>query len=883
MGLDFRILGPVEATVDGTSVSLAGQPLTLLAGLLVHANTTVSTDRIEHWLWDNDAAAPKRAKNAIQTYVMRLRQAFGAEDVVRTVAGGYRVDADESSLDVLRFDALASRTDAESLAEALRLWRGPALTGVASDALQRDEVSRLTERGLDAWQRLIDAQLAAGQAPIAELQRLTGEHPLRERFWEQLVLALHRSGRQADALAAYRRAATVLAEETGLDPGPALRALQERVLAGDPLPVPAPADDWVAPHQLPQDVAGFTGRDAELAALPSEPALVAVEGTAGVGKTALVVHLAHRVAADFPDGQVYLNLRGYGPGEPRERRSSLDLLLQSVGVRPDQLPTDVGAREALWRSRTAGRRMIVVLDNARSTTQVRPLLPGPGSLVLVTSRTELRGLVAREGARLHALSRLTSDEALALLAEAVGRARVAADPDGAAAFVTRCAYLPLAIRILGERASRFPSVSLTEFLADTLADGLTGFDLDDDAETDLRAVFEPSYDALCEEAAALFRLLGAHPGPEFGVHVAAALLEVPFAHARFLLGELVRAHLLEQHRPGRYEFHDLLREYAAELLGDKGGTAVLDWYLGGAMAAYAQVQPGGNVAGIDVSPVIELADRAAATEWYEREWGNLVAAVRQAHTAGHDRHAWQLTRLLQPLAINGGHRSDVLAMHKLGLASAQRLGDVRAAGYMLNGLGMLHSRVGRFHEAIDYYEQRVAGARQIGDRIGERAALTNLIIPYQRIGRLQSALRAAKQATVAGREIGTRKQQAITLSNLAEVYLLLDRPERAVSEAERAYALSADGASMRALGLGYAALGEHATSAAHFTRAIEWFRSHDAEFDEAATLRHLGNVRASAGDVDSARSALATARAMFERLGYADADRVRADLAALPD
>lgn len=877
MALDFRVLGPVEATMDGKSVSLTGQPLTLLAGLLVHANRTVSTDRIGYWLWDTDAATPKRAKNAIQTYVMRLRQAFGDEHVVRTVPGGYRADADQSTLDLLRFDALSARDDVAALREAVGLWRGAALTGVSSDALQRDEAPRLTERYLDTWERLADALLAAGQTPVTELRELTAEHPLRERFWEQLVLALHQAGRQADALATYRRAATVLAEEAGLDPGPGLRALQNRVLAGES---PPPVTGWTVPHQLPNDVAGFTGRTEELAALPVVPGAVSVEGTAGVGKTSLVVHLAHQVADDFPDGQVYLNLRGYGPGAPRVRNSSLDLLLQSVGLPPDQLPADVGAKEALWRSRTAGRRMVVVLDNARCTTQVRPLLPGPGSLVLVTSRTELRGFVAREGARRVTLSRLGPDDARALLATAVGADRMAADPAGADEFVARCAYLPLAIRVLGERASRFPDLSLSEFLTEFMPAGLGGFGLLDDDETDLRTVFAPSYEALCDEAARLFRLLGAHPGVEFGVGVAAAVLSVPVAHARFLLGELVRAHLLEQRGPRRFEFHDLLREYAAELLTEDGedGTAVLDWYLGVAFAAFRTSYPTANVAGMDVTPVADFTDPA---DWFELEWGNLVAAVRHAHEHGHDRHAWQLARLLQPFLGARGNLADLRATHEIGLAAARRLDDQHAIGYMLNGLGILGARFGHDDQAIALFEQRIAVARKVGDPLGERAAHANLILPYQRTGRYRAALRAAKQAMALEHDLNPGKR-AVTLNNLAEAYLLAGRPDRAVTEASHAHELVPHGASLRVLGMAHEALGDLPAAAAHLRDAIASFHAEGAEFDEAEATWRLGRVLGALGDQAAARQALSDALVRFDRLGYAEAERIRDELAASP-
>jgi tetratricopeptide (TPR) repeat protein len=521
--------------------------------------------------------------------------------------------------------------------------------------------------------------------------------------------------------------------------------------------------------------------------------------------------------------------------------------------------------------------MIVVLDNARCTTQVRPLLPGPGNLVLVTSRTELRGLVAREGARRLTLPRMAPDEARALLAEAVGEERVAADPDGASEFLARCAYLPLAIRVLGERASRFATMPLSQFLSEFLPAGLAGFDLDDDAETDLRAVFEPSYEALCESAALLFRLLGAHPGPDFGVGLACALLDVPEPRARFLLDELVRAHLLEQPEPHRYQFHDLLREYAAELLGDEGGAAAIDWYTGAALAAFQLFYPHSNIAGIDITPTIELADGEAATRWFETEWNNAVAGVRYAATHGYDRQAWQLTRLLQPFLGARGNLTDLLMTHRAGLTAARRLGDPHGIGYMVNGLGVVSARQGRYDEAIEYIEERVAIARKLGDRAGERAALDNLILPYQKVGRYRAALRAARQAMLVGRD-ATADKRAITLNNLAEAYLLAGRPERAAAEAARAYELVPHGASLRVLGLAYEALGDLRKGADHLGRAVKFFHGQGADLDEAESLRLLGRVRRFLGDAGGAQEALSTALAWYRRLGYAEAEQVLAEL-----
>jgi hypothetical protein len=462
---------------------------------------------------------------------------------------------------------------------------------VRSDWLEQTQSPRLQERYLAGLERRIDLDLADGSQVdlAAELGELTGRYPLRESLWVRLLVVLERSGRPAEALDRYEAIRVRLAEELGTDPGPELQRVHTDLLAGRPpglpggvLPATArvvPATARVVPRQLPADTDMFTGRDAALKTLdrllddqdestPRPVVISAIAGTAGIGKTALAVHWAHRVADRFPDGHLYVNLRGFDPsGSPMEPAEAVRGFLDALQVSPQGIPASLEAQAGLYRSLLAGRRMLVLLDNARDADQVAPLLPGaPGCLVLVTSRNQLPGLVAAAGAHPVALDLLSRDEAVQLLARRLSHDRVTAEPHATQELVTRCAGLPLALAIVAARAATHPEFPLAA-LADQLheaRDGLDGFDGGDTA-TDARAVFSCSYHSLGTPAARLFRLLGLHPGPDVTAGAAASLAGHPVAQVRPLLAELARAHLVVEHAPSRYAFHDLLRAYAGEL------------------------------------------------------------------------------------------------------------------------------------------------------------------------------------------------------------------------------------------------------------------------------------------------------------------------------
>lgn len=607
MGAEFRVLGPVEVLYDGRSLPVAAhKQRVLLATLLLRANRAVPVEQLAARVWHDDADLTGRTRATLQTYLMRLRQRLAPLDVIRTTDSGYLIKVEPELVDVERFRRAAESGRAalaggdleaasSAFSVALGEWRGSALSNVDSERVRLDELPGLLEEKSLAQEQWVDARLALGEHAdvLAELTLLAKEHPLRERLWASLMLALCRCGRRVEALDTYQRLRKRLLEELGVSPSRQLQDLYQRILASDPeLDLAAgrrPARLTLGrrlpprpPRQLPLDVVGFTGRDRELRELDglladsdadvtaARTSITTVDGSPGVGKTALAVRWAHRVADHFPDGQLYLDLGGYGPDEPIAPARALETLLLGLGVPAERIPPDQDARSALFRSELADRRLLVVLDNARNAGQVRPLLPGSGrAVVLVTSRSQLRGLTVLHGAPRITVEELTSSAAMDLLAGLIGPERVEAEPDAARSLVRLSARLPLALRILAERIARVPAIPLIR-LAEELRGHdarLAGFDpvdQDGEAAASLRTAFDRSYATLSPSAARLFRLLGLHPARDISVSAAAALAGVRTGEAAGLLDALAAAHLVEQHRFGWYTSHDLLRAYAAE-------------------------------------------------------------------------------------------------------------------------------------------------------------------------------------------------------------------------------------------------------------------------------------------------------------------------------
>ncbi|WP_432828738.1 BTAD domain-containing putative transcriptional regulator [Dactylosporangium sp. CA-092794] len=585
----FGVLGPLTLALDGEPAHIGGpQVRIVLARLLVDAPHRVSVSALVDELWAH--FPPADADRTARTYVSRLRRTLrkaappDVEDLLVTLPGGYELRAGTGAVDAARFEELAAAghraldqgapaVAVRLLGEALALWRGDAYAEFADSPTLLAEGTRLDRLRLAAVEDHMSALLATGSDEVAvdNLEALARAYPLRERLWGQLMTALYRSGRQAEALAAFRDARAALIDGHGVEPSPDLIDIHRKILNHDPsltrpvrvvnlaAPVPVPA-------QLPGAVHDFVGRRRELSDLDGlldhragGAVVAALSGTAGVGKTALALRWAHRAVDQFPDGQLYVDLRGFAPaGAVLDPAAALHWFLEAFGIPAERIPSDVEARAALYRTVLAGKRVLVVIDNARDSDHARPLLPGSaGAVAVVTSRSSLAGLVAT-GARRRVLGALSRDEARELLARRLGAERVAVEAAAAEAVIARCARLPLALAIASSRTD----ATLTQLAASFQDSAPDPFEVPDDA-TGITGAFSWSCDALSEPAARLLRVLGYQSDPRLTETLAAYLLGVARPQARAAIEELVEANLLAEERPGYYACHDLLRQYAA--------------------------------------------------------------------------------------------------------------------------------------------------------------------------------------------------------------------------------------------------------------------------------------------------------------------------------
>jgi tetratricopeptide (TPR) repeat protein/transcriptional regulator with XRE-family HTH domain len=669
----------------------------------------------------------------------------------------------------------------------------------------------------------------------------------------------------------------------------------------------------VVPRQLPAAVADFAGRAGELAALtrmleeasagaPGTVVISAIGGTAGVGKTALAVYWAHRVAGRFPDGQLYVNLRGFGPsGVPVAPDAAVRGFLDALGVPPERNPADPDAQAGLYRSLVADRRMLIVLDNARDEAQVRPLLPAsPASLVLVTSRAQLSGLAAAEGARLLSLDVLAHEQAVQLLTARTGSARAGAEPGAVAEIAGLCARLPLALVVAAARAAARPAFPLAALAAELrdAAGRLDALDAGDPAAS-VRAVFSWSYSQLSADAARMFRLLGLHPGPDISVPAAASLAATGQPRARRQLGELARAHLIAEHVPGRYAFHDLLRAYAADRARatdpqpDRAAAAgrVLDHYLHTSSRAAEVLNPAmelitlappspGTVAG-------QIAGPRQALAWFEAEHEVLLAAVTLAGHSGADSCAWQLPWAMMPFLRNRGHYQEWAAIQRTALAAATRAGD--AAGQAVSGrlLAAACLELGDYDQAAGSFDSSLRLYRRLGDRRREATARQDLGVLAERRGRYADAPAHPPPALPPATRAGDKAGEAEALNNVGWCHGLLGDYRQARAFCRQALALCAETGHRRAEGhawdsLGYAEqqLGNFGEAAACYQRALGIAREFGERWGEAETLARLGDIRQAAGDLPRAGDAWRQALAILDDIHHPDADKVRAKLAS---
>jgi DNA-binding SARP family transcriptional activator/Tfp pilus assembly protein PilF len=915
---EFGLLGPLQVRRGTAEVRIPpGKRRALLARLLLSANHVVSLEDLTETLWG--AAPPGSARVTLQNYVKWLRRSLGdsGHNLIGTAPHGYVINVRPGQLDANRFEdqARAARKSARDgawdraaaqLRTALSLWRGEPLADVESELLAAREVPRLAELRLQALEARIDADLHLGGhgEVIAELRRLVSEHPLREPLHGLLMLALYRDGRQAEALAGYAGACEVLAEELGTQPGPDLRELHQRILSADPtlalIGRPAePEPQRTVPRELPPTVPGFTGRQTELQALtrlldqsseqaPEAVVISAIGGTAGVGKTALAVHWSHRAAGRFPDGHLYVNLRGYDPGQPMPAADALAGFLRSLGVPGPDIPPEEGERAARYRSLLAGRRMLVVLDNARSASQVRPLLPGtPACTVLVTSRDTLAGLVARDGAaRLH-LDMLPLEDAIALLRTLIG-ARVDTEPGAAAELAAQCCRLPLALRVAADLASARPAASLASLTAE-MADLRTRLGLltaGGDPSTEVRAVFSWSYRHLDAGNARTFRLLGLHPGPDLDPYAAAAMAGATVQQARQALDTLTSAHLIQPAGPGRYSMHDLLRGYARELTSSidteeeqrAALTRLFDHYLHAAAAAMDVLLPAERHRRPRIprpdTPIPPLPDPAAARQWLDAERPALVAVA--GHTVAYDwpGHATRLSAILFRYLRSGGHIPEVITVSSHALGAARRTGDRVAEATALNQLGNIDRLQGRYRQAVDHHRQALSLFRAAGDRAGEAHALGNMGIAETELGRYEQAAHHLQAALASYRDIGDRVGEARTLGNLGAIRRMQGRYQEAAGYYGQALGLSRkigdrEGEATTLFRLGYfnLRLGRYQDAAGYLQRALALYQDMVDRDGEADILVRLGEVYLGLGRYDQAARNLEQALAMSREIG----------------
>ncbi|WP_245563539.1 AfsR/SARP family transcriptional regulator [Longispora albida] len=911
----FRVLGPVEMP---SGADLPPRLRAVLAFLLLRAPQPVTAAELIDALWGEEA--PSSARGQVQVAMSKLREALGEHrSVLGRRGGGYTIDP--PALDLAQFTAVLNSRDAGRIREALGLWRGPALADV--DAPYTASVRPvLEEHRVSAWERLAALEAEAGQAGrlVPELSELAAAHPIREPLHYQLVQALAQAGRRAEALTLAGRFRARLAEEVGLDPGQEFAALE----AG--LREPAPS----GPMQLPGDIPGFTGRAEQLDLLDSllpdhgvpgasAAVITAIAGVGGVGKTALAVHWARQVAARFPDGQLYVNLHGYGASMPLRPAEAIGRLLRSLGLAPREIPVELAEATAVYQKTLAARRVLVILDNACEPGQVRPLLPpAGGSLALITSRDRLAGLVARDGARRITLEAMSEAEALALLAVIIGAGRVQAEPAAAAELAGLCGYLPLALRILGEILADRPELTLAEQAAGLRAGRLAGLEVGGDVEASVRAVFGQSCQRLAPEDARLFRLLGLLPGPDCTAESAAALAGTEPHLAERSLGRLAAAHLVTEYQPGRYQLHDLLQEYAVERVAAEETEAgreaavsrLLDWYLVTAHQADCLINvlkvPRPDPPAAYQPPALPFApDKPGALDFLDGERFNLLPVVelaaRQPVTADGTSRAAEIAVRLKELFVGRGYHAGSVDLYEIAVAEASRLGlaalevDLRvhlamargltgrrdlvwdeldralaidgargtlseAAAHFTRGQFLLESH--RFAEAVGPFERAIEIRKASGNE-ALAVAQSSLGLAHLATGDLEQASAHLEDAMRTYEQEGNGPGSAYALEILAIIAQRREDIPAARGYLERALVMARESGQTRREGSVLHTLGEISRQEGDFEAALGWFgaalpirRQVGDSGREALDLQYIGEAHLRLGRPAEAREHL---------------------------
>ncbi|MEU3185741.1 BTAD domain-containing putative transcriptional regulator [Streptomyces sp. NPDC006923] len=919
----WTLLGPLEGFRDGTRLPL-GPPRrrALLAALLVRAGSPISVAEIVDALWGQ--WPPDSAVNVVHRHIGELRRLLQPGLPRRATGrwilpsgGGYCLRVDADTLDLLKFRGLMEQARQAGeptralrrATQALDLWHGPVAQGIPDEvrrnplfaSLDREITAALCEAGA------IALRAGAPHRVLPALQSAVAHRPLDEALRAQQLLVLAGAGHQAEACAEYEEIREKLLEELGIEPGPELRAAHRRIVGGLGFPpgahaardTHAEASGTAAGHladqgdtpasfgraapkpaQLPLDPPSFVGRQAELDRVlalvgrrddgPGKTLVIsAIEGTAGIGKTTLAVHLAHLLSDRFPDGQLYIDLRGYDPTRPPlGPQEVLHYFLHAIGVAPQRIPGDIEGQSALYRSMLAGKRFLVVLDNAADARQVRPLLPGtPNCLVLVTSRNQLLGLVAQEGAYPLALDVLTPDDAQDFMVRRLGAGRVAAEPEAVLEIIALCAKLPLALAIVAARAAAHPGFSLASVAerlrqTDGTLDGFAG----PDGAVDVRTVFSWSCTGLSPRAARLFRLLALRPGPDVTLAAAAALADLPVSDARVALGELTASRLVSEHLPGRYTYHDLLHAYASELSRIHETEAarrtatrrVLNHYVLHAKAAAALIDPE-SAFSQDPPPALFPAE-AAAMNWLVAERHVLAAAVHRAAEAELPDHAWQLAHSLDRFQELRGDWHEWAAVQREALEAAGTSEDLNARAYSHRGLGRAYSLLRRYDQALCHLERALRLFTELESARGQAHTHRALSWVMTRKNKQVAALRHAEAALDLYRSVGHLGGQADSMNSISWFLTLSGQGECAVTRAHQALVLHrtlGDGLGearvLDTLGFAHDHLGNHEMAIRYYQQAVALFEEHEDSYNRAGSHSRLGDSYERAGDDETAR------------------------------
>ncbi|QXJ21115.1 winged helix-turn-helix domain-containing protein [Actinomadura graeca] len=903
-------MGPLEVWTGGERVRLSGAgQQRVLAALLLSAGHVVPLSRLVDAVWPQDP--PPTAEKRVRNLVSELRRLLGdgGSDGPVAAGAGYRLDVGEDALDAAVFDRRVRRArrhaaegePAEAVTEfraALNLWRGPVLAGLECPALQ-PQVTSWEERRTAALEEDIDLELDLGRhhSVISELTEQVAAHPLRERLAGQLMLALHRAGRRAEALRVFHDTRGTLAEELGLDPGEQLQRLHQRILASDPGLAAPPPDRRKRVHQLPHDLADFTGRTAELnrlvSALPDEgeeaTAVVinSIDGMAGIGKTALAVHVAHRLAGRFPDVQLFIDLHTHTAGEQLGTTSAaLDTLLRAVGVPGEQIPDKLHQRAGLWRAELADLKALIVLDNATSAEEVRPLLPGnPGSLVLITSRRRLTDL---EAACTLSLEVLPPADAVALFTRIADDARAVTEPRSVQEVVRLCGHLPLAVRIAAARLRTRPTWTLAH-LIERLADQQRRLGELATGDRSVAAAFSLSYRHLTPVQQRLFRLLSLHRGTDFDAYTAAAVADITVQEAESLLEDLLDIHLLQQHTVGRYRFHDLLHTYAAQLVLEEDTEAdrraalgrVLDHYLASLQGVYRLERNGCTLVDAMVatrSAGIAFSDLAEGQTWVSNELDGILGAIRMAAAdpGAPIAVAADLLLALDPMGdvaflwprLNGPAAEVADAARARGESRAEA-----RARYMLGG-GLW--QIDRLDEGEEQIRRGIRAAQDGGDEaIPERLLNVSALLASARQN-YEEALEIFQEGLAACRRSGNWWSELEILNNIAALHIIVGgRPQEALAWVTRGLELVD-----RVGGQPYAwlylminrgrarvALGRPAEAVEDFHAALKASRARAFPFQEALALQELMQATRQLGQLEQALGHAEASLAIWRQLG----------------